>query len=782
MNAHSLKLLEFDLVRRALSARAATPYGKELAAALLPSTSAEVVAENQELTAEAKKLLESGVRLELGVEKEIRSALELLRDQGALLEPLTLLSLSRHLFVARRAKSAITIRKDDYYRLARLANGLTTYKELEERIDKSIEPDGKIADRASSELFRVRKEQDMTRGRIRDKLDAMIGEHASSLQESIVTMREGRYVVPVRSEAKAKLKGIVHDTSASGATVFVEPLATVELNNKLRELQSAEAHEIERILQAFSTEAQEHCEAILINIGLIAQFDLLFAQAQLALDWQSVRPVLCATRYLKLVQARHPALADPVPLDIEFGDGKSALVITGPNTGGKTVVLKTVGLLAAMHQSGLQIPAGDGSALPLFDDIYADIGDEQSIAQSLSTFSSHVKQIASIIAAVTKNSLVLLDEIGVGTEPAEGSALAIAVLSDLAERGPLTLSTTHYGALKAFVHEHPAMRNAAMEFDRASLSPTYRLHLGVPGSSYGIEIASRLGIPERIVSNARARIDSKSVELESLLAQMEQARRDLERKQREAADKLDRAERIKAEYEEKVKGLKDELKSLKAQAESEAAEIIHKARSAAELAVAHIKKEQASKQSIREARELLKNAEFRRQNSEETESSKVERGTFDPDYQFALGEKVFVPGINKEGAVEVLPDGGGKLKVQVGGVRLALKRADLRMLGPRAYERSNDKTLGVSTEGEESFPLELHLLGYRADEALEKLDQYLDQAVLLGMGQVRIVHGKGTGVLRKVVKESLAKDKRVKSYRLGNWDEGQDGVTIAELA
>lgn len=781
MNQHSLNILEFGLVRDALAKRSATPYGKGLAARLSPSSSAEVVAERQQLTAEARTLLESGVRLDLGLEHEVRGPLELLRDQGALLEPLALLALSRHLFIARQAKSSVTVRRDEVPGLARLAGGLTAFKELEERIDKSIEPDGRIADRASPELFRVRKEQDIARGRIRDKLDAMIGEHSAALQEAIVTMREGRYVVPVRSDAKGRIKGIVHDTSASGATVFVEPLATVELNNRLRELQSAEQHELERILQAFSAEVQQHCEPLLRNIDLIGQLDLLFAQAQLALDWRCVRPVACGTRYLRLSGARHPALADPVPLDVEFGDGRTVLVITGPNTGGKTVVLKTVGLLALMHQSGLQLPAGDGSTLPLFEDVYCDIGDEQSIAQSLSTFSSHVRQIASILEAATPDSLVLLDEIGVGTEPAEGSALAIAVLSDLAERGPLTLSTTHYGALKAFVQDHPAMRNAAMEFDRANLAPTYRLHLGVPGSSYGIEIASRLGVPERIIAAARARIDAKSVELESLLAQMEQARREMEQKQREAAEQLDRAERVRGEYEGRVKGVKEELKVLKARAEAEAAEVLARARSAAELAVAAIKSEQASKQSIRGARELLRDTEREILTAGPAGGQQPERGTFDPGHRFAPGDAVFVASIGKEGVVEVPPDGGGKLKVLVGGVRMGLKRSDLRMLGPKAYQRSASDTPGVSTEESGGFPLELHLLGCRADEALERLDQYLDQAVLLGMGQVRIVHGKGTGVLRKVVKESLARDKRVKSFRLGEWNEGQDGVTVAEL-
>lgn len=779
MNNHSLQILDFGLVREALARRAATPYGRELAAGLAQSSSVEVVSERQELTAEARLLLEAGVRPDLGIEQPIRPALELLRDQGALLEPAALLALSRHLGVARQARAAITARQDDVPGLARLARGLIAFKELEERIDRAIEPDGKIADRASPELFRVRKEQDMMRGRIRDKLDAMIAEHGAALQEGIITVRDGRYVLPVRSDAKARLKGIVHDTSSSGATVFVEPMATVELNNGLRRLQAAEQHEIERILQSFSTEAQEHCGSLLGNIDLIARLDLLLAAAQLALDWGCARAITCDGRYLKLSQARHPALERPVPLDIELGDGSSVLVITGPNTGGKTVVLKTVGLLALMHQAGLQIPAADGSALPLFDNVFADIGDEQSIAQSLSTFSSHVGQIASILGSLSGRSLVLLDEIGAGTEPAEGSALAIAVLSDLAARGPLTLSTTHYGALKAFVQDHPAMRNAAMEFDRAKLMPTYRLHLGVPGSSYGIEIASRLGIPEPVIAAARSRIDTGAVELESLLSQMEQARRDMERKQREAADQLDRAERVREEYEAKVAGLKSELRAMKEQAQAEARDLLARARSAAESAVERIRKEGASKQSIREAREALRSAADGIGIGETPDSQQTDRGTFDPGHQFAIGEAVFLPGIGKEGVVEVPPDGGGKLKVLVGGVRMGLKRSDLRMLGPKTYDRSSVDVAGA--DGEASFPLELHLLGYHAEEALEKLDQYLDQAVLLGIGQVRIVHGKGTGALRKAVKQSLARDQRVKSFRLGEWNEGQDGVTVAEL-
>lgn len=778
MNAHSLKILEFNFVLEALARKTGTPYGRAEALAITPSTSPAVIAEQQAVTGEARKMLEAGIGLDFGNVQDIRPALGALAAEGAIIEPLELLQLGRHLEVARRIKSTMAMRKEDYPLLDGLASGFRAYKELEDRIARSIEPDGRVADRASDTLYHLRRDQEALRVRIYDKLESIMNASSGSIQESVVTIREGRYVIPVKSDAKSQVKGIVHDTSSSGATVFVEPLVSVELNNKMRQVILAEKREVERILQEFSKQILDEIEPIQLNLELISQFDLLVAKARLASEWQCSQALNTPGNYLKMTAARHPALEEPVPLDMELGDGKLTMVITGPNTGGKTVVLKTVGLLVLMNQSGMQIPAKDGSSLPVFDEVFADIGDEQSISQSLSTFSSHMRQIGNIVREAGKKSLVLLDEIGAGTEPSEGSSLAIAILSDLTDKGCLTLSTTHYGALKSFVQSREGMINAAMEFDRQALKPTYRLMMGLPGASYGLEIASRLGLPESIVAEARTRLDSKSIKLEELISDIEDTKRRMEQREREAADQLATAREMSREYESKLQGLKDELKELKLQAKQEARDILASARSASEMAVAGIKKEQASKDSIKQARSILADTESK------LNLGSISRAGEEDDHlaikePLKMGQTVYVPSVQKEGEVVALPDSGGKVKVQVGGIRMTLKLNQLRSL-----ERGKEAKAGsikTSLEEERHFNSELHLLGMRAEESLELVDRYLDEAVMLGINSVRIVHGKGTGVLRQVVKEALTKDVRVKSFRLGEWNEGQDGVTVVEL-
>jgi DNA mismatch repair protein MutS2 len=778
MNSHSLHILEYSLVQKALSQRAATPYGKAEAMEWRPFTDHSFISNLQEETAEARRFLESGFSLDFWELQDIKKQLEALAAEGAVMEPLALLSLSRHLYVARQIRSSLGLRREEYPVLSELALGLVALKELEQRIAQAIEPDGRVADRASTELYHIRREQETARQRIHSKLEDILSQESAGIQESLITMREGRYVIPVKADSKSKIKGIVHDSSASGATVYMEPLATIELNNRMRQLVAREKEEVERILRELSLEVSQNLEAVQHNIELIARFDLIYARAQLALTWNCCRPVISPSRYIRLIKARHPALKDPVPLDLELGDGKLTMVITGPNTGGKTVVLKTVGLLSLMHQSGFQIPAAEGSALPVFTGVFADIGDEQSIAQSLSTFSSHIGQIKSIVEAAGPESLILLDEIGAGTEPAEGAALAMSVLLHLTRKKCLTLSTTHYGALKAFVQSNTEMLNAAMEFDRERLAPSYRLMMGIPGASYGIEIAARLGLPPDIVTDARGRIDTRSVQLEELISFLESTKRRMEQRELEAAGKEAEAESLRAEYELKIKGLRGELKQLKQNASEEARNILAQARSAAEQAVAEIKKQQADKQSIARSRELLQQAEqaLPQPVLESSEAEEINTG-----HVYRPGDQVKLSGMEKEGQVIDVLDSGNKLRVQIGGVKMTVPRKKARPMAKEMPDQRKGASLTVSEDQEKLFPPELHLLGMRAEESIEALDRYLGEAVYHGIGSVRIVHGKGTGVLRKVVKERLSKDPRVKSFRLGQWNEGQDGVTVVEL-
>jgi len=461
---------------------------------------------------------------------------------------------------------------------------------------------------------------------------------------------------------------------------------------------------------------------------------------------------------------------------MELGDGRTTMVITGPNTGGKTVVLKTVGLLALMNQSGLQVPARDGSALPLFGQVFADIGDEQSISQSLSTFSSHISQIKGVLENSTARSLVLLDEIGAGTEPAEGAALAMTILLQLTNKGCLTLSTTHYGALKAFVQQNVQMLNAAMEFDREKLQPTYRLMMGVPGASYGIEIASRLGLSPEVISDARSRIDSKSVQLEELITFLEQVKRRAEQKELKAMEDMKQAQSLKDEYQSRLEGLQEELKAMKLKAAEESRSIITQARSSAEQAVAVIKAEQAGKQSIIKAREMLKAAEALLPPEERPKPY----AKHDPGHVFQKGEKVYLTDLKKEGLVTDLLDSGKKLKVQVGNVQMTVPRQKA-VAGSSQKTPEQKPSPTVSADNVSGFAPELHLLGMRADESIEAVERYIDDAVYYGITNIRIVHGKGEGVLRKVVREILTKHPQVKTFRLGAWNEGQDGVTVVEL-
>lgn len=765
-------------MRRALASRCGTPYARETAMAMVPSGSAQEVAGEQELTAEAKRLLEAGVGFEFSQLEDLGSALDALSEGGAILEPAELQNLGRHLRLARLLRTGLELRRDDYPLLWDTAQGLAQDRRLEDDIERSFEPDGTVSDRASPELHRIRREREAARERVHRKLEEIMAASGQSLQEPLVTMREGRYVLPVRAEARTRFKGIVHDTSASGATAFMEPLATVELNNHLRQLAIDEQREVERILRAFSARVLESIDPFRQNLATISRLDLLLARGRLALDWRCVRPLISEGGYLKLEKARHPAIGDPVPLDLELGDGRTAMVITGPNTGGKTVVLKTVGLLALMHQSGLFVPAGEGTAMPAFDGIYADIGDEQSIAQSLSTFSSHVTRIAGILARATPRSLVLLDEIGVGTEPGEGAALAMEVLGELAGRGCLVLSTTHYAALKAFVQDQPAMVNAAMQFDRERLAPTYRLEAGLPGASFGLEIAARLGLPDKLVSGARARLDSGAVRLEELIAHIERVKRELEESRSKAAAEAARAEELAGLYQTRLKLWKQEERELYLRARAGAEEVLARARSAAEQAVALVRAEQGSKDSIKRSRQMLAEAG--------QAAGSLGGGTPDglvpvdnQKMELAVGQEVYLPLTNGRATVASLPDASGRLRVQAGSVWMTVRRDQVQTLVKQAEAEALKSSAGY--EPVSSFPPELHLLGMRADEALERLDRYLDEAVYLGVERVRIVHGKGTGALRRAVKEALSKDVRVKSFRLGQWNEGQDGVTVAEL-
>lgn len=780
MDAHALEVLEFEKVRQMLAEKAASALGREAALHLEPKRDLAEVQERQALTTEMRKAISFGEGLGLEGVKDIRSPLWRLKAEGVSLSGQELLDVASTLGASRRAKRFIEAKKEHLPRLADRARGMATFEGIEKAIANALSLDGEVLDRASEALKKIRRETVAVRGRIHDKLSALLSSPAGgkAAQEPIITVRENRYVIPVRTEEKGRIRGIVHDTSSSGATVFLEPLATVELNNQLRELAIAEQREIERILAELSDQVRQLREPIQRTLGILAEMDLLYAQALLADSLSAVEPLLNDAGRMKITMGRHPLLVralgkdQVVPLAISLGDGFTMLVITGPNTGGKTVALKTVGLLVLMAQAGLAVPAGEGTELAVFHSIYADIGDEQSIEQSLSTFSSHIREVAKVLREADDRSLVLLDEVGVGTDPNEGAALAMSVLEELNDRGARVLATTHYGSLKVFAHSHPGMENASMEFDRETLSPSFRLQIGVPGGSYAMEIAERLGLSREVIATAKRLISREALRLDELIQSLETKVRQAEAEREALAVKGRDLERDKLAYEAKLRDAKAEVKEIREKAREEARALIRGSKQEVEKILVRVREEQATRETALKASHAL--AEEERKVANEEEMPEVVRKG-EPLISPQVGEKVWVESLHRDGVLVSLSN--NRARVETGGIRLDLPLAVLS----RAKSKEEAQGGTVTFDHDREFSPELMLIGLRSNDALEQLDHYLDQAELVGIRQVRIVHGKGSGVLRKNVGEVLERDQRVRSHRLGEWDEGGSGVTIVEL-
>lgn len=780
MDAHALEVLEFDKVRGMLSGKAASVLGKEAALYILPETDPDMVREAQARTAEMRKLLAFGEGLGLDGVKDIRGALLRLKAEGASLSVKELWDTASCLGAGRLVKRAVHAKREHLPLLFEIARPIAVLEEIEKAVEHALSPEGEVLDRASDALRKIRREKQAVRGRIQDKLTAILSSQvgAKAAQDAIITVRENRYVIPVRAEEKSKVKGIVHDTSSSGATVFLEPLVTVELNNKLRELELAEKHEVERILAELSMMVRSHLEEIQLNIEVLTGLDVLYAKAGLADSLQATEPVLDPKAKIGLKAGRHPLLLKAlgkeqvVPLDLSLGDGFTTLVITGPNTGGKTVALKTVGLLVLMAQSGIPIPAREGSVFGVFEDIYADIGDEQSIEQSLSTFSSHIREVAKVLKGADERSLVLLDEIGVGTDPNEGAALAMAALDELTERGARVVATTHYGSLKVFAHSHPRMENASMEFDRETLAPGYRLQMGVPGGSYAMEIAERLGLPSEVISEAKKLVSQEGLKLGELIQSLEEKVRQAGAEREALEVKRREAEHDRLIYEAKLREVREEAKGIKKKSQEEAQVLVQETRERMKAIIARLQEEKAAQEEVAKAKQTLDVEEKKVAEVEPPEVQEPVKPIENP----RVGERVWVVSLSREGTL--LSFSGKKARVEVGGVKVEIP---LSSLSRRESKKEEPRKVPVTYDADQPFSPELMLLGLRADEAVEKLDYYLDQADLVGAKQVRVVHGKGFGILRKKVEECLKNDRRVKAHRLGEWDEGGTGVTIVEL-
>ena len=790
MNNKTLIKLEFDKIISMLENEASSFRGKQLCRRLKPVTDLTKIDLLQEQTAAAfTRIIKKG-RISFGDAAPVEESLKRLEIGGAL-NTAELLRICRLLSNTARAKSYG--RHDTQEDLADCLDiyfdGLEPLTPLSNEIERCIISEDEISDDASSALKHIRRSINNLNDRVHTTLSGLVnGSLRTYLQDALITMRGDRYCIPVKAEYRSQVQGLIHDQSASGSTLFIEPMAIVKLNNDLKELYVQEQDEIRKILASLSEEAAQYIEEIRTDYRSLTDLDFSFARGALALTMRASRPILNEEGRIRIREGRHPLLDQKkvVPITVSLGDEFSLLIITGPNTGGKTVSLKTVGLLTLMGQAGLHIPAGDRSEIAVFRQVYADIGDEQSIEQSLSTFSSHMTNIVSFLKKVDDRSLVLFDELGAGTDPTEGAALAIAILSHLHKRNIRTMATTHYSELKIYALSTPGVENACCEFDVESLRPTYRLLIGIPGKSNAFAISGKLGLPGYIIDDAKKRLSEQDVSFEDLLSDLEASRRTIEKEQAEIAAYKKEAETLKRQAVQKQEKLEEQRDRIIREANEKANAILREAKEVADETIRNFHK--FGKENI-SAAEMEKERERLRKKIKDTSASaslktNKPKKTYKPS-DFKLGESVKVLSMNLTGTIGSLPDARGNVTVQMGILRSQVNISDLEIIeevSPYAPKRMNrtakskikmSKSLSVSPE--------INLLGKTVDEAVAELDKYLDDALLSHLNSVRVVHGKGTGALRKGIHEYLRRQKHVKSYRLAEFGEGDAGVTIVEL-
>lgn len=796
MDEKALRLLEFPKVRQNLAAYTGFTLGHRLALELEPSTDPAEVAARQAFTAEARDLIARRGGADLDGAQDLRGQIAS-ACLGRMLLPGELLQLRDTLAVARRLER--TIGRDDarWPRLAEVAARLEPSPGLHDAIQEALDDDGKVRDEASPALRRIRKDLRVAADRLRRQLEALLGSEAlrGVLQEGLITQRNGRYVIPVKADFRGRVPGVVHDTSDSGATLFVEPLGAVDAGNRLRELGLDEEKEIERILQMLSGRVAAEAESLTASIVALGDLDLAFAAARYAAELRAVPPRIleAAEPQLDFPLARHPLL-DPdtvVPVSVRVGRDFSQLVITGPNTGGKTVTLKTAGLLVLMAQAGLQVPADEDACLTVFDAVYADIGDEQSIEQSLSTFSGHMTNIVGILQRADAGSLVLLDELGAGTDPTEGAALAGAILSHLLGRGVRTIASTHYSELKAYGHDTPGVANASVEFDAATLRPTYRLTIGLPGRSNALAIAGRLGLPEPILAEARAGLQVSDVAMEDLLAQIQSTRREAEAERLAAAEVRERAEAWAVKLERALHHLEAERAEILTAARRDAQAELGAAREAVTALLRRAEKAQAAARG----RAAPATAAAEPTAAESVADLQAAMGQLDslrgivdraipkPKRQdlgarpLSPGDLVRVVSLGQTG--EVIKVAGAQVELQLGRMRMTVDAADLDRLPEAASPGlESDARLHRAGGSRATVPVQLDLRGMRVEEGLEALDGYLHEAMLAGMPFVRVIHGHGTGAMKTAVREALRRSGIVRRSRAGQQNEGGDGATV----
>ncbi|AET65885.1 MutS2 family protein [Desulfosporosinus orientis DSM 765] len=779
-----LNKLDFPKVLARLAEFCILPRAKELALALKPDVDIEFVRMALQKTEEAKNLMRGNPLFSVRGAKEIRAYLERCL-RGGVVHGEELLEIRDTLRVGRKTKQYLQEFRESYSGLWDIVLPIESQKSLEDEISRCISEDGNVADNASPELAELRRSINRLQNRIRESLEGTLRNpvYQKMLQDPIITQRSDRYVIPIKQEYRGSFPGIVHDQSASGATLFIEPMPVVQLGNELREVILKEHREVQRILQMLSAQIEGRADEIADLHEALAQLDLVIAKAHLSLDMNAGSPELVTGQQLKLVQARHPLISGRVvPLSVELGIDFDTLVITGPNTGGKTVALKAVGLMAAMNQCGLQIPAESESKMGVFTQLFADIGDEQSVEQSLSTFSGHMKNIVDIINRADERSLVLLDEVGAGTDPTEGAALAMGILAELHERGCRTISTTHYGALKTFAYETPRVKNASVEFDTETLRPTYRLLIGIPGKSNAFTIAGRLGLSEGVLAKANTFVTEREMQVADLIENLGETRREIEIEKLKAETGRQAVEKQSKALEEKSNRLDEEVEILLALARDEASELVREAKREAEALIEELKsalkKENKQQQDIEKARQG-----FRKISAKLDQGRQIKRtgGELTAD-QIMLGQTVYMTKVKQKGQVVKLPNANGEVQVQAGIMKVMVPLTELKLAQEEkkaAPKRARE--MGMGFRKAEEIRSEIDLRGMLVTEGTEALDKYMDDAVLGGIGMIYVIHGKGTGAMRAGIHDFLKGHPHVRSFRLGEYGEGDSGVTVVDL-
>ena len=797
MNEKALKTLEYTKIIDQLTEYASTEMGKQMCRELQPSCDLGTIRQSQTETTDALTRVRMKGRLSFGGVKDVRGSMKRLEIGSSLGIP-ELLAVSSLLTVAARAQSYGRHEKSEEFpddSLDERFRALDPLTPVNNEIKRCLPSEDEVSDDASPGLAKVRRSMKIVGGRVHTQLNSILNSSRTYLQDAVITMRDGRYCLPVKAEYKSQVPGMVHDQSSTGSTVFIEPLAIVKLNNELRELEIQEKREIEFVLAALSSQLMPYTDAILSDLSILAELDFIFAKAALSRHYNCVEPKFNNKRYINIKDGRHPLLnpKQVVPINIWVGDSFDLLIVTGPNTGGKTVSLKTVGLFTLMGQSGLHIPAFEGSELAVFDNVFADIGDEQSIEQNLSTFSAHMTNIVSILNEADANSLCLFDELCSGTDPTEGAALAIAVLNFLHNMTCRTIATTHYSELKVFALTAPGVENACCEFNVETLRPTYRLLIGIPGKSNAFAISRKLGLPDYIIDEAKNQIEQKDESFEDLLANLENSRVTIEKEREEIASYKQEIETLKNRLQQKEERFSEQKEKMLSKAREEAQKILQDAKDTAD-------------QTIRNINKLAKSSGVNKEL--EAERTKLRGKIQDVDKKLAvkktaapkkavsakklrLGDTVRVLSMNLKGTVSSLPNAKGDLYVQMGILRSLVNIRDLEMVEEASITGpglSGTHTGGSRGSGSGSSKIkmsksfsvspEVNLIGMTVDEAIPVLDKYLDDAYLAHLPQVRVVHGRGTGALKAGVHRHLKKLSYVKEYRLGEFGEGDTGVTI----